>query len=78
MSNICTINIQNIHTINIHTKPKFLFIMVHVCAEYVVVRKKNENYDSTAVPAAMGSILLNQLKLGKRVDAFDLAGHIHC
>jgi hypothetical protein len=51
--------------------------MVRVCVEYVVVSKKNENYDST-VPAAMGSILLNQLKLGERVDAFDLAGHIHC
>ena len=50
--------------------------MVRVCAEYVVVRKKKENYST--VPAAMGSILLNQLKLGKRVDAFDLAGHIHC
>ncbi len=50
---------------------------MHVCAEYVAVGKKNENSKST-VPAAMGSVLLNQLELGKRVDAFDLAGHIHC
>lgn len=26
----------------------------------------------------MGSVLLDQLKLGKRVNAFDLTGHIHC